>query len=149
MTNSELKQRLTDCITLLSIPGVGRGRYRKLVDKFGSPARALAASKNQLEAVPGLSHGIASAIKSDADPEKARSVAARIIQLGWTVLFSEDSRYPSNLKQLDDHPPVLFVSGELPPDDLKISDSKPVAAVAIPGQYELPGFPRRQGRRRG
>lgn len=38
----------------------------------------------------------------------------------------------------------------LPPDDLKISDSKPVAAVAIPGQYELPGFTRPQrGRRRG
>ncbi|MHC4563879.1 MAG: Gfo/Idh/MocA family protein [Planctomycetota bacterium] len=37
----------------------------------------------------------------------------------------------------------------LPPDDLKLSDSKPVPPVAIPGQYALPGFPQRQGRRRG
>ena len=31
----------------------------------------------------------------------------------------------------------------LPPANLKLSDSKPVPPVAIPGQYELPGFPRR------
>jgi len=37
----------------------------------------------------------------------------------------------------------------LPPVDLQLSDSKPVPAVAIPGQYALPGFPQRQGRRRG
>jgi len=93
---------------------------RKLVDKFGSPAQALAASKSRLETVPGLSHGIASAIKSEADPDQARRIAARIIQLGWTVLFPDDTRYPGNLKQLDDYPPVLFVTGDLPPADLKV-----------------------------
>lgn len=34
----------------------------------------------------------------------------------------------------------------LPPDNLKLSDSKPVPPVAIPGQYVLPGFPQRQRR---
>ncbi len=34
----------------------------------------------------------------------------------------------------------------LPPADLKLSDSRPVPPVAIPGQYELPGFPQRQRR---
>ncbi len=38
----------------------------------------------------------------------------------------------------------------LPPDDLKLSDSKPVPPFAIPGQYELPGFvPEGRTRRRG
>jgi len=36
----------------------------------------------------------------------------------------------------------------LPADDTKLSDSRPVAAVAIPGQYQLPGFVR-ETRRRG
>ncbi len=31
----------------------------------------------------------------------------------------------------------------LPPDDLKLSDAKPVPPVAIPGQYELPGMGQR------
>ncbi len=37
----------------------------------------------------------------------------------------------------------------LPPDELKLSDSKPVPPVAVPGEYELPGFVReeRRGRR--
>jgi len=35
----------------------------------------------------------------------------------------------------------------LPAADLKLSDSKPVPPVAIPGQYQLPGFP--QKKRRG
>jgi predicted dehydrogenase len=38
----------------------------------------------------------------------------------------------------------------LPPDDLKLSDSRPVPAVAVPGQYQLSGWvPQRRGRERG
>jgi len=28
----------------------------------------------------------------------------------------------------------------VPPADLKLSDAKPVPAVAVPGQYQLPGW---------
>jgi len=35
----------------------------------------------------------------------------------------------------------------LPPDDLQLSDSKPVPAFAVPGKYQLPGFVPRQRRR--
>jgi predicted dehydrogenase len=35
----------------------------------------------------------------------------------------------------------------LPPDDLQLSDSKPVPPFAIPGEYELPGFVPRKRRR--
>ena len=35
----------------------------------------------------------------------------------------------------------------LPPDDQKLSDSRPVPAVAIPGQYVLPGFVRERRNR--
>ncbi|HUV65964.1 MAG TPA: Gfo/Idh/MocA family oxidoreductase [Sedimentisphaerales bacterium] len=38
----------------------------------------------------------------------------------------------------------------LPPDDLKLSDSRPLEPFAIPGQYELPGFvPEGRTRKRG
>ncbi len=33
----------------------------------------------------------------------------------------------------------------VPSLDLKLSDSKPVPPVAVPGEYQLPGFPRRNG----
>jgi predicted dehydrogenase len=35
----------------------------------------------------------------------------------------------------------------LPPDDLQLSDSKPVPAFAVPGKYQLPGFVPRKRRR--
>ena len=37
----------------------------------------------------------------------------------------------------------------LPADDLKLSDARPVPAVAIPGQYELPGWVRERRGNRG
>jgi DNA processing protein len=120
LISSETKERLIDAITLLTVPGVGRGRFRKLVAAFGSPAQALAAPKSQLEAVPGLSHGLASAIKTECDDTKARQVAARIGQLGWTVLFPDDDVYPAALKQLEDYPVLLFAAGEVPGSDQKM-----------------------------
>ncbi len=35
----------------------------------------------------------------------------------------------------------------LPPDDLKLSDAKPVPPFAVPGKYQLPGFPQKNKRR--
>ncbi len=112
MTNSELKERLIDTICLLNVPGIGSGRFGKLVAAFGSPGAVLAARVSQLERVPGISRSLASAVKEHRDSEKARQTAARIIQLGWTVLFSDQPEYPPRLAQVVDAPPVLFRVGE-------------------------------------
>jgi predicted dehydrogenase len=37
----------------------------------------------------------------------------------------------------------------LPPDDMKLSDSRPLEPFAIPGQYQMPGWVQPQRRRRG
>ncbi|HUV29799.1 MAG TPA: DNA-processing protein DprA [Acidobacteriota bacterium] len=112
MTGSELKERLTDTIALLSIPGIGRGRFRKLVERFGTPAGVLAASRSELESVSGLSHTIAGAVREGYDGEKARQAASRIMQLGWSVLFPKEEGYPPLLSELVDRPAVLFRSGD-------------------------------------
>ena len=122
MTSNELKERLTDTVALLSIPGVGPGRYHKLVSRFGSPAEALAASKSELETVPGISLAVAQAIKSAYDGVTARQTASRIIQLGWSVLFSGEADYPVLLSRISQPPPVLFRLGDPPsPDDKMIA----------------------------
>ncbi len=112
MTGSELKDRLVDTIALLSIPGVGRGRFHRLVTAFGSPARVLSASLNDLEVINGISRTIAGQIKEGYDGQKARQTAARIIQLGWAVLFPDHSEYPQSLLTISDYPPLLFRLGE-------------------------------------
>ncbi|MCK4573671.1 MAG: DNA-processing protein DprA [candidate division Zixibacteria bacterium] len=124
MTRDELKKRLTDTIGLISVPGVGRGRFNRLVRQFGSPAKALKAPVNRLEAVTGISHSIAADIKTKYDAEAARQTAARIIQLGWTVLFPDQPDFPPSLMNIPagDIPPVLFCTGEnVTPDEKMIA----------------------------
>lgn len=111
MTSSETTERLVDTIALLSIPGIGRGRFNRLVKRFGSPGAALAAVKGDIEALPGFSTTIAGAIKEHYDPEAARRTAERIAKLGWAVLYNDSPDYPSRLAQIDDAPPVIFRLG--------------------------------------
>ncbi len=114
MTKSELKERLTETIALLQIPGVGRGRFHKLVKAFGSPTKVLESSVSRLESVPGVSHAIASDIHAKQDIEEARKLASRVIQLGWTVMFPGSPEFPASLLNIpqSDIPPVLFRSGD-------------------------------------
>jgi len=120
LISSETKDRLVDTIALLSIPGVGRGRFARLVDRFGSAAQAMGAGYEELVQVSGLSDTTATAIREKYDGEAARRMAARIAQLGWAVLFPDSSEYPPLLGHIDDRPPLLFRLGEpcLPGDKL-------------------------------
>ena len=117
MTNSDLNTRLVDAITLLSVSGVGRGRYRRLIETFGTPSSVFAADPGRIEAVNGISRALANEIRSQSDREKARSIAARIIQLGWQVLFWGDADYPQAMANIADAPPILFRMGDAPEED--------------------------------
>ncbi|MFQ6007818.1 MAG: DNA-processing protein DprA, partial [Candidatus Zixiibacteriota bacterium] len=112
MINSELKERLTDAIALLNVPGIGRGRFNKLVQAFGSPSSVVEATIFELESVPGISHELATTIKTSLDRENASQIASRIVQLGWEVLFADQSEYPKQLLSIPDYPPVLFRIGQ-------------------------------------
>lgn len=120
MISSELKERLTEALILLSIPGVGRARYRRLVDRFGSPTAVLQATKSALESVPDIGPSVTTAIKTGTDGTEARQTAARIIQLGWTVLFAGEAEYPPLLATTPDRPPLLFRLGDAPGPDEKM-----------------------------
>jgi len=120
LTNSEIKQRLVDAIGLLLIPGVGRTRFRRLVEAFGSPAEALAAPLHQLESVKDISTTTATAIKEQYDGPRARNSAYRIDKLGWAALLFDDPEFPEPLRKIPDSPVLLFRLGEPTPPDEKI-----------------------------
>lgn len=114
MTKTDIREKLTSAIALLNINGIGRGRYNKLVRKFGSAQAVLDASISKLEEVSGISHKVASAIKSEVDFEKAKESAAKVIQMGWGVMISGDESFPETLKNLSesDRPALLFYLGK-------------------------------------
>ncbi len=119
LSDNELRDRLVSAITLLKIPGVGIVRYHRLTKTFGDPASVLSSSIGQLETVPGISRAISGAIKKQQDTDKARELAGRIAQLGWSVLFADDPDYPKTLLSIRDYPPILFRIGEPSQDDEK------------------------------
>ncbi|MDH3890341.1 MAG: DNA-processing protein DprA [candidate division Zixibacteria bacterium] len=120
MTNGEMRDWLVDCIGLLRIPGVGRTRYRRLVEAFGSPERVLSASIDELEQVKGVSRANASAIKQQYNGIEARALAGKVIQLGWAALTLDHPEYPEPLRITQSAPPLLFRIGDATPSDEKM-----------------------------
>ncbi len=111
MTSTELQQRITDTIALLQVPGVGRGRFAKLVGQFGTPSDVFERSLGDLEKVTGISRTLATAIKSASNRDASKAIYARIVQLGWEILFPEHAVYPQPLCSAPDSPPLLFRVG--------------------------------------
>ena len=100
-------------ITLLYAKGIGSQRYLKLLDTIGSPERILQCSISQLENMAGLSKKQAIAIKDI--PADSASVNIDWLNTNNThqIITIEDSEYPTQLKRIDNPPPVLFVQGDV------------------------------------
>jgi DNA processing protein len=104
-------------IALNMIDGIGPVRVRQLLGHFAEAPDILRASRSQLEHVSGIGPELARAI---ADWEKTVDLAGelkRIEQSGCHVVIPSDENYPELLKQIYDPPVVLYVKGNLLPQD--------------------------------
>ncbi len=98
------------------VPGIGPVRLRALLDHFGDISQAWGASAATLRALGFDRRTIESFItwrsKLDLSDE-----LSRLLELGVTVLTWDSPDYPSLLKVIPNSPPVLYVRGELLPQD--------------------------------
>jgi DNA processing protein len=98
------------------VPAIGPAKVRALVDHFGDLEIAWRADAGALRQA-GLDRlAIRNLVKLrdqlDLDAEMAKLEKHQVTALTW-----EDQAYPSLLKQIYAPPPVLYVRGELVPDD--------------------------------
>ena len=98
------------------VPGVGAKRLRALLDMFGDIESAWNAPKHDL-AEAGLDQRalrnlikVRNVLDLDAELEQLKSTDVRA--LTW-----DDPDYPANLRRIDAPPPVLFLRGDLLPED--------------------------------
>jgi DNA processing protein len=95
-----------DRLRLIRTEGVGPITYRRLLERFHSPAAALDALP-RLARAGGRATVAATVTAAEAERELERTHAA-----GGRMIFLGDDDYPPLLAMLDDAPPCLIVSGD-------------------------------------
>jgi DNA processing protein len=100
-------------LALRVIPLVGTVTFHRLLSHFGSPARALQASGDELRQVPGLNTAaIASLLTFDPRPIAERECRG-IERSGVRLVTCRMEEYPPLLREIHDPPPFLYVKGSL------------------------------------
>ena len=112
-------------LSLMSIPGIGPHRIRRLVGRFGSAGAALKAGKSALLQVEGIDEKTAYAIRHKAEPSFAELQLKKAQSHGVRLVSYWNEEYPESLKRTYDPPVLLFVKGSLLPS--------PQYALAIVG----------------
>ncbi|WP_058439465.1 DNA-processing protein DprA [Dehalogenimonas alkenigignens] len=98
------------------IPGIGRVRLTMLEKYFGDLSTAWKANEAELSKV-GLDCGTINSIvywRSKVEPARELEKADRF---GVSVVTAVSPKYPSRLKEIYDYPPVLYIKGNLLPED--------------------------------
>jgi len=107
------------------LPQMGGVALKGLLTTFGSAVRAWEAGPQALRAVPGISAGMAEAMRRFPRAEALREDQARVALAGVRVIVWGDAEYPTRLQEIASAPPVLYLRGSFEAGD--------EAAVAIVG----------------
>ncbi len=107
------------------LPQLGGVALKGLLTTFGSARRVWQASPQALQAVPGISAGVAKAIRGFPRVKALREDQERAEQAGVRVIVWGDAEYPRRLQEIASAPPILYLRGTL--------DSGDEAAVAVVG----------------
>lgn len=99
---------------LASVEGIGPVRIKRLLKRFGSTEQIFDAEIVDIAQLPQFNHTLA--LRILAIPNRIAETRQKLNQLadkGITVLFSDDTEYPSRLKSIPDAPTVLCRTGTL------------------------------------
>lgn len=93
-------------------------RLHTLLEAYGGDPAALFASRREewAERLPHLNEKRLAHLTAVRDRDFARDLAA-LEKSGARLVTIQDETYPANLRSLPDAPPVLFVRGDLVPED--------------------------------
>jgi DNA processing protein len=98
-------------LALMLTPGLGAGRGRKLVERFGELNRVFSAPLTELEAC-GLPAAAAQSLALGRSLELASDEYDHARELGASVVVPGDLEYPKQLLEIYDPPLALYLKGD-------------------------------------
>jgi len=105
------RESLYHWLALSRIPGVGAILFRRLLERFGSPAQVFQAGREDLMNIEGIrKNTIQAIVRFKRDPAVDRELDQLEAQ-GMGVLTMNDPLYPSLLAKIHDPPPFLYYKG--------------------------------------
>ncbi len=132
-------EQLRQYLFLSMIPGVGPRIRQALLARFYSPAGILAAPMDRLRDVPGVGAKLARAITSAEKEIDVETLVSLCRRNDVQILADYDDAYPAPLQEIDDPPGLLFLRGNLRPEDR--------LAIAIVGTRHATHYGLRQAER--
>ncbi|MBN3032669.1 MAG: DNA-processing protein DprA [Candidatus Saganbacteria bacterium] len=99
------------------ILGVGPVTIKKLYDHFGSIEVAWSAGENEIYGIDGISKPAARCFLDNRGRVDLDEELGLVNDRKIGIITLADDRYPANLKNIYDPPPVLYVKGDLSPAD--------------------------------
>jgi DNA processing protein len=101
---------------LTLVRGIGAVRLRALMDHFGNAASAWQGAPDELRAA-GLGPKIIERFIEARKSVDLDQLWDKVIAQGIKILTWDDELYPPRLKEIEQPPPVLYVRGEILPED--------------------------------
>jgi DNA processing protein len=98
------------------VSGIGPARFKMLLNYFGAAGKAWHASDGELRAA-GLDRKSIESLLATRQRLSLEDELARVERMGASVITWEDDRYPPRLLEIHNAPPVLYVRGEILPQD--------------------------------
>lgn len=111
-----LNSNLPFWIGFSKVPGIGPARFKKLCNHFGTVEDAWHATLTDLSAA-GLDRRTIFKFVESRETIDLSAEMRRLETLEVSVLTWDDAAYPAKLKEISDPPIVLYVRGELLPQD--------------------------------
>lgn len=112
MTEATSTPDLLSILRLHLVNGVGPRTWVLLMERFGTPENALAASVSQLQEVDGVGPKLAAAIYAARNSPAAQKELTRCRELQVQLLPKGCTGYPEWLGEIPDPPPVLYAKGD-------------------------------------
>jgi len=128
-----LSHNIEDYILLNTVETLGFKKLEKLLDVFKGTSRILKAKKSELVTVDGIDNNLAEKI-ANLDKKQISKELRIMSKNNVRAVSIFDDGYPENLKTIYSPPILLYVKGEIRPED---SDAVAIVGTRQPSHYGM------------